>query len=526
MKTFLLRYIRSIILYSSILLAIGVYAYYKTAIPDGAAQITKTEEAYAFLSITYLYFSLLWGPLYGSFPKLPVKALFFKARRAIGVSSFLFALLHTYLTFFPLLGGFSGLGFLSNNYLFSVGLGFVGFFILLLLTITSLDYAVNRLGKHWKKLHRFIYLAGFVILLHTIILGSHFARLSETISKIFIIAVSILLLLEAVRFDVFINKRFSIRTKYGVTTACMISLITIALFFSFFPSGNSTSQIFNIHAQHQLLAQQAFKDSQQNQQTTNVFPGLNGDKTKRYTVSFNHPDIIEPNQDAPLSFTVFDASNGNPVTFFRTLYTKPMHLIIVDSTLTYFSHIHPEQQAVGGFTITTQFPHIGSYHLYVDFQPFGGIEQQIGFSLPIGVNSDQTISSSSKKPDATLTKAFGDYEVTFDTHGKLDKDAMSLGNQKISFTIKNAKTKKPITTLQPYLGAFGHLVMINQKTFDYIHVHPVNILLTQTNQNGGPTVDFLPIGIYGPFNEGTYRVFAQFNPDGKLFTADFTVQVN
>jgi hypothetical protein len=67
--------------------------------------------------------------------------------------------------------------------------------------------------------------------------------------------------------------------------------------------------------------------------------------------------------------------------------------------------------------------------------------------------------------------------------------------------------------------------MINAKTYDYLHVHPINLTVPKPNENGGPTVTFLPLGLYGPIKPGIYRVFAQFNPDNKLFTANFTVKV-
>jgi hypothetical protein len=102
---------------------------------------------------------------------------------------------------------------------------------------------------------------------------------------------------------------------------------------------------------------------------------------------------------------------------------------------------------------------------------------------------------------------------------------ISIGQQLLGFTFKNAKTKQPITTLKPYLDAFGHLVMINEKTFDYIHVHPNILAVPSPDQNAGPTIEFLPLGIYGPIKPGIYRVFAQFNPNGQLMVADYTIEI-
>src|SRR5258708_28105916 len=135
------------------------------------------------------------------------------------------------------------------------------------------------------------------------------------------------------------------------------------------------------------------------------------------------------------------------------------------------------------------------------------------------------VATATKSADTNLTKVFGSYEVTLNTHGGLKASDMTLGNDMLSFTIKDAKTKQPITNLKPYLASFGHVTMINEKTYDFLHVHPYSVVIPQPNASSGPTVDFLPIGIYGPFKPGIYRAFAEFNPNGKVFTADFTVQV-
>lgn len=526
MMKFLILYIRSIVLAGSILLVISIYYYIHTIIPSGTNQTTKLEEVYAFLSVIYLYLSLLWGPLYGAFPNLPLKALYFKARRTIGVSAFVFGLLHAYIAFFGLLGGFDGFNFLTTNYVVSILFGAVGLAIFFLMTLTSLDYAVNKLGKHWKRLHRFVYIAAVVIFIHTVMLGSHFINLSEWIPKLFLMLVGFLVLLEAIRFDAFLARHFGNRPSVGVAFFFVAVVISGASGLIFLPSGSGgVSSILNIHAQHQLLAQQALQAANQSQTPSNI-PGLTGDKTKRYTASFIAQTPVQPNQDTLLTFRVYDASSGNPISLFRTLYAWPMHLIIVDSGLSYYDHVHPTQQENGEFTITTQFPHADFYHLYIQFQPFGGIEQQIGFTLPVGVQATDSVPRSTQPLDTNLTKVFGDFEVSLDTHGQLKADDMTLGKETLSFTIKDAKTKKPIATLKPFMGAFGHLSMINQSTYDFLHVHPTTLIVPEPDANGGPTVDFLPIGIYGPFKPGVYRIFGEFSAKlGEDFDTNFTIRV-
>lgn len=47
-----------------------------------------------------------------------------------------------------------------------VTVGMLAFVVLLLLAFTSNRWAMHRLGKRWKLLHRFIYLAGALVILH------------------------------------------------------------------------------------------------------------------------------------------------------------------------------------------------------------------------------------------------------------------------------------------------------------------------------------------------------------------------
>ncbi len=486
----------------------------QTLLKGASSQAARLEEIYGFVSLFLLYISLLIGPLYFRFPSLLLKEQVSKARRAIGVSAWYFAVLHFSITFFGQLGGMQGLAFLSNNYLVTLALGGAGLLILTLLAITSLDKAVQLMKfNNWKLLHRLVYIAGLLILLHIIFIGSHYGGLFDMVSQITFYAVGVLLLLEAPRFDSWTKKIFSF-PQIGISTAVVIILLLTYSILIFIPSTNNVS--VNVHAGHIALAE----DAASNQFLNSKIPGLQGDRTLRYTVTFSTPNTIQANTDTTLSFRVYNASTGAPISYFKTPYTKTMHLIIVSNDLTYFNHIHPIQSGYD-FSITTQFPKDGTYRLYLDFQPLEAIEQQDAFTVTVGTPGLETVN----RDNFSTKKTFGNYEVNMDTHGKLNAQSLTFGEQTLSFTIKDAKTKKPIKTLQPYLAAFGHLVMINTNTYDYLHIHPTNLTAPLPGQTGGPTVDFLPIGIYGPIKPGIYKVFAQFNPDGNLFTADFLVNV-
>lgn len=514
--------IRFYILVFSFILSLGIYLWISSTIPNTALQSIKLTQYYALIAITYLYIAIIATPITKLFTFFPYRGTYIKTRRAIGVSAFYFGLLHGLLAFFGQLGGFEGLGFLTPKYLIAISISFIGLVILTLMAATSFDYMIEKLTfQRWKFLHRFVYLAGILILIHALMLGSHFADMSQIIPLIVFSAVFILLFLEGIRFDMYLQTKFPSTPKYGIFMV-LLALALGAMAFYFFVPNNAFPQL-GIHATHIQLAKdiQTGNTNNQNSNLPNI-PGLDGDRTKRYTVNFDYPDPIAPNQEVKLNFGVSDASSGNKTTLYKKINSKVAHLIIVSSDLKFFDHVHPDQTETG-FVINYKFPKSDIYHLYLDFQPFGAIEQQIAHTLNVGNIEKPTLSTA--VADTNLTKNFGNYQVTLQYPKPLQSSQISIGEQTFSFTIKDANNQSPINTLKPYLDSFGHLVMINQSTFDYIHVHPKDLTIPQPNQNGGPTIEFMPIGIYGTIKPGIYRIFAQFNPDNQLFTSDFTVEI-
>ncbi len=494
----------------------------KTTIPSGSIQIIKLTQIYALTALFFLYITLLATPLTRYFKQLPYRGEYIKSRRALGISAFYFGLLHACLAFFFQLGGFNGLGFLSDRYLIAISIAFTALLIMTAMAATAFDAMIQRLGfKRWKAIHRFIYLAGVLIIIHALMLGTHFQDLFRFVPQVSFIGLAFLLFLESLRIDTWLKERFKVEAKFSYATVLVLGSIFAGLIYFFLPVPGENGISFGIHSQHIQLAKEAQQGGGTNSKIK--IPGLQGDKTKRYTLSFNKPANIRINQDTKLEFQVYDASSGNEVVLFNRVYDKVVHLIIVDEELQTFSHIHPEQKG-NTFTINTRFQKTGKYHLYVDFQPFGAIEQQIAFTLNVGNIGEAK--KSSAKPDVELTKTFGDYDVTLNYPKPLRSSQVSIGQQLLKYTIKDSKTKSPVVTLKPYLTAYGHVVMINAETFDYVHVHPNDLNTPFPDQNGGPDVEFMPLGLYGSIKPGTYRVFAQFNPDNKLFTSDFTVKID
>jgi sulfoxide reductase heme-binding subunit YedZ len=142
------------------LLAWLVWSYFGGGL--GVNPIQAATQWAGRFALIYLLLSLACTPLNTLFGFR--QAL--KVRRALGLYAFTFAAVH--------LGIFIGLDYVfdwtllwldvaNKRYVF-VGAG--ALLILLALAATSFRWSMRALGKNWKRLHRLVYLAGMLVVVH------------------------------------------------------------------------------------------------------------------------------------------------------------------------------------------------------------------------------------------------------------------------------------------------------------------------------------------------------------------------
>ncbi len=212
---------------------------------------------------------------------------------------------------------------------------------------------------------------------------------------------------------------------------------------------------------------------------------------------------LTPGTTETFSFRI-TGPDGAPVTGFDVEHDKQMHLIVVRRDTTGFQHIHPEMAADGTWTVPLTLPAGGSYRAFADFTPTGGQGLTLGTDLfaagrfePIGY-------------PASRTAAVDGYTV------ELSGDLRPATGSPVELTV--SKDGVPVTDLQPYLAAYGHLVALRAGDLAYLHVHP----------EGSPSDGRTPAGPGIRFvaevpTEGIYRLFLDFQHNGVVRTAEFTV---
>lgn len=198
---------------------------------------------------------------------------------------------------------------------------------------------------------------------------------------------------------------------------------------------------------------------------------------------------------AEVAFTI-DDDQGEPLTSYDVQHERELHLIAVRTDLAEFRHVHPRLDRRSGVWSVPVDLVAGSWRFYADFVPAGGEQTVVADDLRVsGEVAPQDLGA-----DRAVSRVDG-YEVHLERDGSL-------------LTLHVTRDGEDVTDLEPYLGAYGHLVALRADDLAYLHVHP---------EDGppGPEIAFRS----DLADAGRYRLFLDFKHAGTVHTADFTVTV-
>ncbi|MBX7109616.1 MAG: hypothetical protein K1X61_13270 [Chitinophagales bacterium] len=237
-----------------------------------------------------------------------------------------------------------------------------------------------------------------------------------------------------------------------------------------------------------------------------------------YTVkSDSQGKMYAVNAPNEYTFSIVD-EEGNTLKDFAITHTKPMHVIVVRKDLAYFQHIHPLYNSSSGtFTLEDlMFPADGDYRIFADFAVEGGEMDNMGMPLAITLSQDVSVGSMANYEPQELgneerNKSFEGLQIVLNTHGLLKTRAESM----LMFYL--SQNGNPVIDLEQYLGALGHSVILREGSLDFIHAHPMENLSSSQTGNVDFMVDFP--------EPGRYKLFTQFQRNGKVITSDFVVTV-
>ncbi|MFF7215159.1 hypothetical protein ACFZAU_32240 [Streptomyces sp. NPDC008238] len=224
-----------------------------------------------------------------------------------------------------------------------------------------------------------------------------------------------------------------------------------------------------------------------------------------YTLDLLTPRVGSGRPDR-LRFVIRDA-DGHPLTSYRRAHEKELHLVLVSRDLTEYRHLHPVRAADGTWSTAVGLPRAGDYRVLADFTPAAEGSRELTLARDLSVTGAHRPAAPAP---ASRTATVDGYTVT------LDGSLRSGAERELRLTV--TRDGREVTDLQPYLGAYGHLVALRAGDLAYLHVHPGG-----TPGDGrtapGPEVSFTATAP----SAGTYRLFLDFKHRGTVRTAAFTV---
>ncbi|HEY7210024.1 MAG TPA: heavy metal-binding domain-containing protein [Bryobacteraceae bacterium] len=220
-----------------------------------------------------------------------------------------------------------------------------------------------------------------------------------------------------------------------------------------------------------------------------------------YPLEITHsPETLNPGDTATLTLRAYRPGTHDTVHDFEIVHEKLIHLFVIGENLGFFAHVHPVAQSDGSFRLEIRLPYGGMYRLLADFYPRGAVPQ-----LAIG-----TLFVSGDCPKANLSASLLPARSENTTASlRMEPEQPLAGlESKLFFSLD------PPAGLEPYLGAWAHMLAASEDLIDLIHLHP---FLADGKSN-------LQFNVIFP-REGLYRVWIQIQREHVVNTFVFTIPV-
>ncbi len=216
-----------------------------------------------------------------------------------------------------------------------------------------------------------------------------------------------------------------------------------------------------------------------------------------------NPESPRAGESTEVTLKLTDAY-GAPVSDFEIVHEKRLHLIIVREGLDKFTHVHPEPGPEGTMVTSMTFPEGGTYYFYADFTPRGGSAVTLRAELRVEGAASPAPPLNPYVPGVVQTdELLADVAVS-----------PVQGLHRVRFGLKDL-SEAPVTDLQPYLGAMGHLVILSSDGQSYVHAHPAD--------DGDPSTVAFDVVFPGP---GIYKGWGEFQRGGAVLVVPVVMQIN
>jgi hypothetical protein len=195
---------------------------------------------------------------------------------------------------------------------------------------------------------------------------------------------------------------------------------------------------------------------------------------------------------------------------FQTVHEHKLHVLIVDPSLSDYSHVHPEALPTEGdwrFSFTPK--HDRPYRLWLDATPVGGKQYYSMVTIneaAARVPVERTLSTHAQSGDIEATLSFAQPPVA---------GGMASGR------IELRRGGRPLAALEPVMGTYGHIVGLDADWQGIAHVHPMGPEPHAAGDRGGPSLSFH----LEPKQAGFLKLHVQVRVDGRDVYLPFGIEV-
>jgi hypothetical protein len=199
------------------------------------------------------------------------------------------------------------------------------------------------------------------------------------------------------------------------------------------------------------------------------------------------------------------------------MHGQLMHAFITDLSLTDYQHLHPQPTEQDGIYELRFTPKVaGHYRLWVNQVPLETGREEFPYldlrkpeRYPIVDEKDRHISHEAKRDGMQVRLSFPD------ARDSLQPDRLYLG--RLDFTDSSGH---PIDDLEPFMGAYAHIVALAEDFFTIQHLHPHGAVPI-AGQRGGPVVEFP----WKPLLPNWWKLWVQVQRKGQVITLPLGVRV-
>ena len=203
--------------------------------------------------------------------------------------------------------------------------------------------------------------------------------------------------------------------------------------------------------------------------------------------------------------------DGKPVTSadLELAHTKLVHLLIVDASLTSYTHEHPVETAPGEWSFTFNPKLGGNYTVFADLLPKATGKQEYA-------KTTVTVAGTARPLDTSLNLSTTVDGYRFDLNIPAAEPLTAGGASLVSVHV----TKPDGTAaanLEPIMAAFAHGVGFTADLTGVLHVHPMGKEPEMDSERGGPDLSFH----LQPAMAGFFKFYVQVQIDGRSRFAGF-----